>query len=79
MKPPVKTYCGGKPNYCLPVDEINITQECVDKNKKCKCEWRGLSQKELLTLWVAGIPRMSKERYIQIAQQVEQYLKEKNA
>ena len=21
MRPPVKTYCGGKPNYCTPEDE----------------------------------------------------------
>jgi len=61
-----------------PVHASNMSQECVDKNAKRRHEWRGLSQKELLNLWVAGIPRMSKDRYIQIAQQVEQYLKEKN-
>ena len=46
-KPPVKTYCGGKPNYCTPevtpevtgevtgdVDAINISAERVDETAK---------------------------------------------
>jgi len=38
-KPWVKTYCGGKPNYCTPevtphVDAINISQERVDETAK---------------------------------------------
>jgi len=33
-KPPVKTYCGGKPNYCTPVDAVNISQEPVDETEK---------------------------------------------
>jgi hypothetical protein len=38
-KPPVKSYCGGKPNYCTPevtpdVDAINISQERVDETAK---------------------------------------------
>lgn len=28
----VKTYCGGKPNYC--VDGVNMSQECVDETAK---------------------------------------------
>jgi len=32
--PAVKTYCGGKPNYCTPVDAVSISQECVDKKAK---------------------------------------------
>jgi hypothetical protein len=38
-KPPVKSHCGGKPNYCTPevtpdVDAINISAECVDETAK---------------------------------------------
>lgn len=38
-KPPVKTYCGGKANYCTPevtpdVDAVNISQERVDETAK---------------------------------------------
>ena len=38
-KPPVNTYCGGKPNYCTPevtpdVDAVNISQERVDETAK---------------------------------------------
>ncbi len=38
-KPPVKSYCGGKPNYCTPevtpdVDVVNISQERVDETQK---------------------------------------------
>jgi len=33
-KPWVKTYCGGKPNYCTPVDAVNISQERVDETAK---------------------------------------------
>ena len=32
--PAVKTYCGGKPNYCTPVDAVNMSQECVDETAK---------------------------------------------
>ena len=35
-KPPVKTYCGGKPNYCTPVDAVNMSQERVDETAKCE-------------------------------------------
>ena len=38
-KPPVKSYCGGKANYCTPevtpdVDAVNMTQERVDETTK---------------------------------------------
>jgi hypothetical protein len=34
-KPPVKTYAGGKPNYCTPdVDAVNMSQESVDETAK---------------------------------------------
>ena len=33
-KPPIKSYCGGKPNYCTPVDAVNMKQECVDETEK---------------------------------------------
>ena len=38
-KPPVKSYCWGKPNYCTPevtpdVDAVNMSQERVDETAK---------------------------------------------
>jgi hypothetical protein len=33
-KPPVKSYAGGKPNYCTPVDTVNTSQERVDETAK---------------------------------------------
>ena len=58
-KPPVKTYCGGKPNYCTPhVDAVNMSQERVNKTEKreheffcprcghCCREWVGLTDEE---------------------------------
>jgi len=36
-KPPVKSYCGGKPNYCTPdpnVDAVNMSQERIDETAK---------------------------------------------
>ena len=37
-KPPVKSYCGGKPNYCTPVDAVNMSQDRVDETVKNGCE-----------------------------------------
>ena len=42
-KPWVKTYCGGKPNYCTPevtpdVDAVNTSQEPVDEPEKLEHE-----------------------------------------
>ena len=34
-QPPVKTYCGGVPNYCTPeVDNVNISDKRVHKIEK---------------------------------------------
>jgi hypothetical protein len=33
-KPWVKSYCGGKPNYCTPVDAVNMSQDRVDETAK---------------------------------------------
>jgi len=42
-KPPVKTYCGGKPNYCTPVDAVNMSQERVDETAKREHEpWQSV-------------------------------------
>lgn len=27
QKPPVKSYCGGKPNYCEPTEWVGLTTE----------------------------------------------------
>ena len=40
-KLPVKSYCGGKPNYCTPevtpdVDAVNTPAERVDETEKHK-------------------------------------------
>jgi hypothetical protein len=37
-KPWVKTYSGGKANYCTPVDGVYISEECVQKSDKSKHE-----------------------------------------
>jgi len=52
-KPPVKSYCGGKPNYCTPdphVDAVNISQERVDETAKRKHEWKGLDGEKFAEL-----------------------------
>ena len=47
-KPPVKSYCGGKPNYCTPevtpdVDAVNMSQERVDETAKREHEpWQSV-------------------------------------
>jgi hypothetical protein len=55
-KPPVKSYCGGKPNYCTPevtpevtgevtgdVDAVNMSQERVDETAKGEQEpWQSV-------------------------------------
>jgi hypothetical protein len=33
-KPPVKSYAGGKPNYCTPVDAVNMTPDRVNETAK---------------------------------------------
>ena len=49
-KPWVKSYGGGKPNYCTPdVDAVNMSQERVDETAKGehKREWVGLDEVEV--------------------------------
>jgi hypothetical protein len=51
-KPCVKSYCGGKPNYCTPevtpdVDAVNTSQEPVDETAKYKREWVGLMDEKI--------------------------------
>ena len=42
-KSPVKSYCGGKPNYCTPVDAVNMSQERVDETAKREHEpWQSV-------------------------------------
>ena len=47
-KPPVKSYCGGKANYCTPevtpdVDAVNMSQERVDETAKREHEpWQSV-------------------------------------
>jgi hypothetical protein len=50
-KPPVKSYCGGKPNYCTPVDAVNISAERVDETAKHEHEpWCDSVTKLLLSM-----------------------------
>jgi len=42
QKPPVKTYCGGKPNYCTPEgreDIIKMAREAGFEIDCCSLEW----------------------------------------
>jgi len=67
QKPPVKTYCGGKPNY---VDEPNPPVTPAPKR-----EWVGLTDEEIENLWeMAQAWNAPKHFYILIAAK----LKEKN-
>ncbi len=83
--PPVKSYCGGKPNYCTPevtpevtpdVDAINISQERVDKTVKCKREWVGLTEEEALDLLPVG--EWEVEPTLVFAKTIEAELRERN-
>ena len=59
-KPAVKSYCGGKPNYCTPevtgevtgdVDAVNISQERVDETVKSEHEpvaWAHIENNEII-------------------------------
>lgn len=74
-KPPVKSYCGGKPNYCTPevtpeVDAVNMSQECVDET--AKCEWVGITEDEAKELYEYSATEW------QFVQAIEAKLKEKN-
>jgi len=74
-KPWVKSYGGGKPNYCTPdVDAVNMSQERVDETAKGehKREWVGLTRREL-DIATLGLEDLG-DCYIAI----EAKLKEKN-
>ena len=80
-KPWVKTYFGGKPNYCTPevtpdVDAVNMSQERVDETAKCKREWVGLTEDEALYLLPVG--EWEVEPTLVFAKAIEAKLKEKN-
>jgi len=75
-KPPVKSYCGGKPNYCTPVDAVNTSQERVDEMAKRKREWVGLTEDEVLDLLPVGDWEV--EPTLVFAKVIEAKLKEKN-
>ncbi len=70
-KPPVKSYCGGKPNYCTPVDAVNISQERVDETAKRKREWVGLTEVDIYEA-------MDFDDEFDFAKAIEAKLKEKN-
>ena len=74
-KPSVKSYCGGKPNYCTlevtpDVDAINISQERVDET--AKREWVGITEDEAKELYEYSATEW------QFVQAIEAKLKEKN-
>ena len=75
----VKTYCGGKPNYCTPVDSVNMSQECVDETAKGGHKWVGLTDEERSKIW-GELPQTSNEERDAciFAQAIEAKLKEKN-
>ena len=73
-KPPVKSYCGGKPNYCTPVDAVNISQERVDETAKRKREWVGLTEADKST----AIKLIEAGMFNLAFKYLEEKLKEKN-
>jgi len=80
-KPWVKSYCGGKPNYCTPdVDAVSTLQERVDETVKCKREWVGLTDEEIMGITCEcvddGTFNMDCAR--DYARWIEDKLKEKN-
>jgi len=79
--PPVKSYCGGKPNYCTPdVDAVNISAERVDKTAKGKREWVGLTDDEIvgMTCECVGNGTFNMDCARDYASWIEAKLKEKN-
>ncbi len=84
-KPPVKSYCGGKANYCTPevtpdVDAVNMTQERVDKTAKCKREWVGLTDDEIVGMMCECVDNgtFNKDCARDYANWIEAKLKERN-
>ena len=81
-KPPVKSYCGGKPNYCTPVDAVNMTQDRVDETAKGEHEWVGLTDEEIKDIIFAddtefGLKTYSASDWAKI-KRTENLLREKN-
>ena len=75
-KPLVKTYCGGKPNYCTPdphVDAVNMSQKRVDETAKREHEWVGLTEDEVES-WRGNYDFFDSA----LVKEVEAKLKEKN-
>ena len=84
-KPPVKSYCGGKPNYCTPevtpdVDAVNMSQERVDERAKGKRKWVGLTDDEIvgMTCECVGNGTFNMDCARDYANWIEAKLKEKN-
>ena len=77
-KPPVKSYCGGKPNYCTPevtgevtgdVDAANMSQECVDNvnmsEERVQKTDKSIHELDLeAPLTVNGVPLYPKKEWV---------------
>lgn len=74
----VKTYCGGKPNYC--VDAVNMSQECVDETAKDGHKWVGLTDQDidLYALDIGVDTNKAPPWLVRYARDIEARLKEKN-
>lgn len=72
-KPPVKSYCGGKPNYCTP----EVTTEGPLYTAPPKREWVGLTEEEVHILWMDMGARPKINGY-DFAKVIEYKLKERN-
>lgn len=69
QKPPVKSYCGGKPNYCEPY--LDDAKPLYSAQR----EWVGLTREDIQ----AAFDTMTKwGDYAVFAQALEAKLKEKN-
>jgi len=72
-KPWVKSYGGGKPNYCTPdVDAVNMSQERVDETAKREHEWVGLSVNEARKFYEKYTDRE------ELIYAIDKFLEEKN-
>ena len=75
MKPWVKTYCGGKPNYTTPF-------ECPRCGHCCRVDWVGLTDEEISNLFFngdssLGVKTMSASD-VWLIKMTENLLREKN-
>jgi len=75
-KPPVKSYCGGKPNYCTP----EVTTEGPLYTAPPKREWVGLTEDEVWELVDQSLSKkwgfLDEQAF---AKTIEAKLKEKNS